>query len=291
MSAESSKVLTRISMMYSTLRDAEKKVADYVLNNPAKARYLPLPLLSDEVEVSQSSIVRFCKALGFGGFSEFKVALVEDMAAQGVTDPAGAAPYSDISAEDDLETLVNKVIRLDANAIHGMLDILDLAAFNKAAEDIIAAERVEVIGVGSSLPVVMDLQYRLLRSGVDARLAVDSHMQSINCALLSASDVCVAVSYSGETRDTLESAEIAKAAGARIIAVTNFPKSRLAEIADALLLTASQRSSWIDDALAGRIVQLALFDALCVAITRRKSVDKAQRLSAIKKAIIIKHGR
>lgn len=291
MPADSPKVLPKISLLYTTLSDAEKKVADYILAHPEEARYQSLPRMAEVTEVSQTTVIRFCRSIGYSGYADFKVALVEGMVVHELMDATELPPYSDISSDDDMKTLVLKVFRMEVNAIMGTQDILDLVDFQKAVDAVASADRVEVVGVGSSLPVVMDLHYRLLRSGVDARFAVDSHMQSINCSLLSEGDVCIVVSYSGETRDTLESAHVARAAGAVLVVVTNFPKSTMANMADARLITASQRTSWIDEALSGRIVQLTLFDALCVAVTRVKSITAAKRLEAISKAIRIKHAK
>lgn len=291
MPLDSSKVLPKISLMYSTLSDAERKVADYCLAHPEEARYLSLPKMAEVSEVSQTTVIRFCRSIGYTGYADFKVALVEGMVAHELSGTSELPPYADIESGDSLETLLLKVFRMDINAIVGTQEILDLRDFELAVSAVSEAGLVEVVGVGSSLPVVMDLQYRLLRSGVNARFAIDSHMQSINCALLGEEDVCIAVSYSGETRDTMESVQIAKDMGARVVAVTNFPRSALATASDACLITASQRTSWIDEALSGRIVQLAIFDALCVAVNRAKSVTASNRLAKIGKAIRMKHGK
>jgi len=65
--------IPRIRSEYSSLPPSEKKVADYVLENPENIIYLSVSELADKVNVSDSTIIRFCKNVGFKGYQEFKL--------------------------------------------------------------------------------------------------------------------------------------------------------------------------------------------------------------------------
>ena len=84
------------------------------------------------------------------------------------------------------------------------------------------------------------------------------------------------ISYSGETRDTVDAAEIAKEAGATTICITNFPRSSLARLCDVSLVTSSTKMRWLEEAVTVRIAQLALLDALCAAICRKQEMESPE---------------
>ncbi len=275
-------VLERVSALYTSLNEAERKVADFVLNNPEAARGCSVIHLSDLSGVSETTVVRFCRAIGFKGYADFKLALVADLAPHREPLPD---VHGDVSPEDDLPTLVQKVLNMDVLAVASTKDLLDMAQFERAVEAIAQARRVAIFGVGSSLPVCMDLQYRLQRCGINSLFSVDDHIQAINAALLEPGDVGLAVSYSGESRETIESVELAKEAGATTLCVTSFRRSPLTRLCDICLITSAGRTQWLDETITARLVQLALFDALCVALARRKQGESVAILQKIARAV------
>lgn len=275
-------VLEKVSALYTSLNEAERKVADFVLNHPEEARGCSVIHLSDRSGVSETTVVRFCRSIGFKGYADFKLALVADLAPQ--REPVSDV-HGDVSPEDDLPRLVQKVLNMDVQAVASTMDLLDMGQFERAVEIIAEARRVAIFGVGSSLPVCMDLQYRLQRCGINTLFSVDDHLQAINAALLEPGDVGLAVSYSGASRETIESVELAKEAGARTVCVTSFRRSPLAKLCDICLITSAGRTQWLDETITARLVQLALFDALCVALARRKRHESLPILNKIARAV------
>ena len=275
-------ILLKISSLYPTFNDAERKVADTILRNPEAVRALSITRLGEHANVSQTTVNRFCRSLGCEGYTDFKLALVEEMVMQRQDHPEG---HGDVTDEDSLGVVVQKVLSLDLEVIRDTLENLDLAAFEKAVDALAKARVIGTFGVGSSHPVAMDLYYRFLRMGFQSVFSSDGHMQAINAALLGPGDVAVVISHSGETQDTLDAAELAREAGATTICLTNFPQSSLAGRGDVCLLTSSKRLSWPNEALLTRLSQLALLDALCVAVHRRKKHDAAPALKHIERAV------
>lgn len=275
-------VLERVSALYSSLNEAERKVANLVLNNPEAARGCSVIELSDLSGVSETTVVRFCRSLGFKGYSDFKLTLVAELAPHRETVPD---VYGDVSEQDSLSTLVQKVLSMDVQAVASTMELLDMAQFERAVEAIANARRIAIFGVGSSLPVCMDLQYRLQRCALNSLFSVDDHIQAINAALLEPGDVALAVSYSGASRETIEAVELAKEAGATTVCVTSFRRSPLAKRCDITLITSAGRTQWLDETITARLVQLALFDALCVALARAKRNESLHVLSKIARAV------
>lgn len=275
-------ILLRISSLYPSFNEAERKVADTILHEPESIRALSITRLGELAGVSQTTVNRFCRSLGCEGYTDFKLALVEEMVAQRLVIPE---VHSDVTDDDSLEIVVQKVMSQDLEVIRDTLENLDLAAFEQAVDTLAKARVIGTFGVGSSHPVAMDLYYRFLRMGFPSVFSSDSHMQAINAALLKPGDVAMVISHSGETQDTLDAVELAQETGATTICVTNFPQSSLAQRCDICLLTSSKKSYWLNEAIVARLPQLALLDALCVAVNRRKKHASAPTLEHIERAV------
>jgi DNA-binding MurR/RpiR family transcriptional regulator len=281
-------LLACIAGFYPSLNEAERKVADFISISPEAARGCSIIRLSELTGVSQTTIVRFCRTIGFDGYTDFKMALVAELAPR-----PGALPlaHGDVLAEDSLVVLVEKVLHMDVQALANTLEALDMDAFGRAVEALSGAKSTAILGVGSSLPIAMDLHYRFRRTGIAAHFSVDSHMQVMDAAGLQPGDVALAISYSGDTRETLEAVELAKESGATTICVTNFPRSSLARLCDICLVTSAKKTRWLDETITARLVQLALFDALCVAIARQRETEIIPILERIDSAVERVHRR
>lgn len=275
-------ILLRISSLYPSFNDAERKVADTILQDPEAVRALSITRLGEKANVSQTTVNRFCRSLGCEGYTDFKLALVEELVAHRQT---VVEDHSDVSDADSLAVVVQKVMSLDLEMIRDTLENLDLGAFEKAVDALADARVIGTFGVGSSHPVAMDLYYRFLRMGFQSVFSSDSHMQAIHAALLKPGDVAIAISHSGETLDTLDTVDLARETGATTICITNFSQSSLAARCGICLMTSSKKAYWPNEAIMARLPQLALLDALCVAVNRRKKHDAAPVLEHIERAV------
>ncbi|MHB1460259.1 MAG: MurR/RpiR family transcriptional regulator [Armatimonadota bacterium] len=279
-------VTALIASYLPSLRGAERTVAEFILKSPAAVKGVSITHLGSLCGVSQTTVNRLCCTLGFTGYAEFKLKLVEELA----PDTADGSHRGDIDPDDSSTELINKVISIDIAALQSVADLLDIDAFDRAVEALFHANTVEVVGVGSSLPVAMDLYYRFLRTGLNSRFSVDSHMQTINAALLQPKDVLIAVSYSGTSRETIQSTAQAKRAGATTICITNFARTPLSEMCDVVLMTPAKKMQFIHEAITGRLTQYALADALCVAVGRRRGKSVRARQNIIDMAVQARKG-
>jgi RpiR family carbohydrate utilization transcriptional regulator len=272
----------RISSLYPSFSRAERLVADAILKDPKTTRALSITQLGQMCRVSQATVNRFCRTLGCDGYKEFKLALVEELVPQR---NRTADVHSDVDENDTLPILVQKVLALDIEAIRDTLEYLNLDIFQKAVDALVNSRVVCTYGVGSSLPVAMDLYYRFVRAGLQCRFTLDSHMQAISAGLLGPGDVAVAISYSGETQDTLDCVELAAEAGATTVCITNFPQSSLAQRCQVSLITSAKKTYWMNEAVTTRLAQLALSDALCVAVSRHKNQDIDMVINRIERSV------
>ncbi len=275
-------IVARISAAYTSLSRAERQVADFILEHDGAGRGLTITDLAAASGASEATVVRFCRTIGFLGYTDFKLALVAEFAPR-----LRALPdeHGGVQPDDSLATLLAKVLSTDSQAIANTLTTLDVESFEQAVGALGRAHTVELVGVGSSLPVAADAYYRLMRSGIHCHMSMDSHVQAMTSALLVEGDVLVAVSYSGETGDVLDCVELAGQGGATTIGITNSPGSSLTGLVDISLLTASAKTRWLDDTVAARVAQLAVFDALCVALSRQREAEAMPALERIDRAV------
>jgi len=261
-------VLKSIISNYSDMNTAEKRVADTIRSAPELIRDTTVFELSERAGVSGATIVRFCRSIGYKGYTDFKLALAAELGT-----PSSALPYehADVDKEDSLESIAEKVMAINSDILTQTLRQLELPALEEAVSLITSAANVLVLGVGTSLPVVMDLAYRLRRSGVRTSMASDGHLQAVEAALIGPEDVAFAVSYSGEARDVIDAVELAKEAGAKVICLTGSHGSTLARICDISLVTPPTKPSIIldDESVSARLAQHALLDIICVAVALR----------------------
>ncbi|MCO1582207.1 MULTISPECIES: MurR/RpiR family transcriptional regulator [unclassified Crossiella] len=259
--------LVRIRSLFPGLARAEQRVAQVVLGDPAVVAHRSITEVAEAAGTSETTVTRFCKAIGVGGYPDLRIALAADTARTAAR--ADRDLGSDIGQGDDLRQVVSKVSFADARAVEETADQLDVVELEKVVEAMSAAGRVDVYGVGASAFVAMDLQQKLHRIGRISFAWSDTHIALTSAAVLSKGDVAVGISHSGATADTVEALRVARGRGATTVALTNFPRSPIAEVADYVLTTAARETTFRSGATASRIAQLTVIDCLFVGVAQR----------------------
>jgi len=261
--AKSGECEVRVRAAYPSLTSAQQKVADYALEHPEKVIYSSVSELAEDCGISVGTVVRFCQAVGFQGYQEFKLILSRDIVSR--TEDI----HEDVTPDDDLESLAAKVSYANAQAINDSLRALDPSELRQAVDAIINARKVELYGVGASGFAAGTAKYKFLRIGILCDAYTDSHLQAMSAATLTAQDVAIGFSYSGSTKDVIHSLSLAKEAGATVICITNFANSPITQLSDAKLLTASRETPLGSGALRSSIAQLHILDILFTAVAMR----------------------
>lgn len=261
--------LLRLKAYYSSLRNSERKVADYILNDPDNAIYQSITTLAENAHVSETSVIRLCKAIGYNGFQDFKINV-----ARGVVAP-GQQIHEDVSGDDDLPAIIRKVMNANSKAVEDTMNFIDVEQMRRAVDAIAAASRLEFYGVGGSGVIAMDAQHMFFKYVEGACIAYsDPHMQAMSAATMRPGDVAVGISHTGATKDIVESLQIAKGAGATVIGITGGLKNPVARISDIALMVVSKEQYYKPEPMSSRIAALSIIDALAtaVAFTRPEAV-------------------
>ena len=261
----------------TSLRPAERKVADMVLSDVDFAMRASITELAQRADVSEPSVTRFCRAIGAHGLRDFKMQLAQSV--------AGGMPYAStaVARDDDTQTLLDKVGEAAVDGITHARSELDPVAVDAAIAALAHARRVFFFGVGSGSGLVaQDAALRFLRLDIAASAFSDSHLQRLYAGLMEPGDVAFAISHAGRSVEVNESIQIAKERGATTIALTNVG-SRLAWLVDIPLLL--RVPSPIDPNTPGvsRLVHLCIMDALAIGVALRlgpKTLEKMRYAKA-----------
>ena len=271
-------ILTDITAAIPSLRKSEVKVAEYVLKYAQQVIHMRIVDLAQEAQVSEPTIVRFCRAIGCNGFQEFKVRIAQEMAV------ANNIGQFAIAEDDSIEDICDKIADTTIQRLHQVKAQLKSGQVAAAANAISLARRVEFYGFGASGAVAIDAQHKFFRLQVATAAYSDPHMQAMSAVTLSEQDVVVAISQSGRTKDLLHSVQLAQQHGAQVVclAPANTPLSQLADLPVHINIEEDTEQF---TPMTSRIAHLMVIDMLAVAVTQRRGPEFIAHLNAIKRSI------
>lgn len=258
--------LTKIRAEYNQFTKAEKKVADYILQNPRTVLFMSITDLAEACEVGDTSVFRFCKTMNMKGYQEFKMILSLSLhdGKPGFGEMAG-----DLSLEDSFTELSQKVLNTNVNALNETYSLLNKENFDRVIGYLHNAGRIFFYGVGASMLTAMKAANKFLRIEPKVYCVQDSHMQAMAASTMDKHDVAVVFSYSGATKDTIHVAELAKKGGAQVVCVTRFIKSPLTSFSDVTLLCGANEGPLQGGSTSAEISQLFLIDLMYSEYYRR----------------------
>ena len=252
-------MLTRIRASLPTLSKAEREVASWILDNPQQAIDGVIAHIAQQAGVSEPTIIRFCRSMGFNGFRDFKLALAQSLAGSTLSF------CKDVSRDDSPAELINKIVGGAISSLQQVRNQLDRQEVEKAIRLVRDAERMEFYGQGGSGIVAADAQQKFFRFGKPCNVYTDPYIHGVAATLLDKNSVVVAISFSGRSTDILDSCRLAKKSGAMLIAITA-SGSPLAELADALLCVDIDEDSDHYAPIKSRMAQLVVLDVLSVGV-------------------------
>jgi len=267
-----SAILGQIRRARTELSPAELRVAEHVLAHARSVLNDPIAEIARAAQVSQPTVIRFCRSLGCEGLSDFKLRL-----ASGLT---GTVPvtHTQVTQDDSMVELGAKVLGNTASAILQVRSELNRDMIDRAIQLLIHANRVEFYAVGHYGVVAQDAQFKFLRFGVSSGAYTDPRLQLLAASVLNPGDVAVIISSGGKLPELLEVAEKARERGAAVVAITA-SQSPLARKADATLIVDHVEDVATHLPMVSRILHLLVIDILAVGVAMRRSPDGVGLLS------------
>ncbi|MNW28422.1 putative HTH-type transcriptional regulator YbbH [compost metagenome] len=262
----------RIRTYYPSLTRSESKVASCVLERSHDLIYLSVTELAEFAGTGETTVMRFCRKIGFKGYQDFKLALAQDQTAR--------RPYELQHQEglpDQEPDMIQTVYEAMVNILNSSVGLLDREQLELAVDVLDQAGYIQFFGVGSSGITALEAKNRLLRIGRRAEAVADSHIQAMMAVTMGPGDVAFGISVSGSTLDTNDMLHKAKQNGATIVAITNYAKSPITSIADIVLLTAGKEAPLEGGSIGAKISQLFIIDLICEGLAR-KNLDRTKQM-------------
>lgn len=268
--------LIKLKEFQESFTKNEKKISHYLLENIDEIKILNTYDLAVKCDVSQASVVRFAKKLGFKGFPEFKIALAGDLAMKN-NEKEIQIIYDEIRVEDSTEILAKKVVYENIKSVKDTYKVLNFNEIEKAVEAIENTDRIFLLGAGFSGIIARDFQYKLWELGKNVIFETDQHIQLTNASTAQEGDVVFVISYSGQTLDIYQSLLEFKKKGVKVITLTKVAINPIKDIGDISLSTIVEKSNLRSTSLSSRMAQLTVIDILYVKLIQRDR-EKANRL-------------
>lgn len=269
--------VTRVQAAQPALGETDQRVIQTILSDPMAVVRGSVTELAQRAGTAQSSAVRTCQRLGYRGYQDVKLAIARDLGHQKHEDRE-LAHEEGVDGDTNANEILERILHRSGRALVDAARTVDAASFSLAVDRMSAASRILVIGNGTSAAPAQDAAYRLAALGMVASAPSDVMAQHLAARHLDDSCVCLVISHTGSSRETLLVAQAAAEAGAFLVAVTSFTSSPLTRAVDAPLIAGGPEQGFRLEAMASRLAHLGLVDSLFVAIAVRRPTASTKAL-------------
>ncbi|WP_164218232.1 MurR/RpiR family transcriptional regulator [Virgibacillus sp. YIM 98842] len=272
--------LVILKEMLNSLPPSEKKIAQYILENPEEAILQTALMLGEKSNTSSAAVIRLCKSLGLSGFQELKIRVAGDLQAEENTE------YRDIEPNEGLKDIMDKVTSNTIQTLRETMDIMSEKSLAAAVSALSKAKSILFIGVGASFIAANDAEQKFLRINKNAYAFSDVHMAATSIANKGEEDVVVGISFSGNTREIAKLLELAKQKNCTTISITKYGNSLVSKWTDILLHTsAAKEATFRSGATSSRIAQLHIIDILLMCMASMGYEETIKHLDETRKAV------
>ncbi len=268
-------VYAAIQSQYSTLSKVGKRIADYILADPVHITSISIQQMAAELDIAESSIIRFCKIVGCAGFSEVKLLLAK------YSPKSVRTIFEDLSETDSISTISESVFSRNIDTLERALQLLDFEKIEQAVGVLSRAENILILGVGASGTIAEDFYIRLMRIGIRAVSLTDSHLMQIQASQCGPDTAVIAISHTGKTREIVSAVRTARECGAPTIGITGYPDTSLKEVSDICLELYSPEQLFVSP----RVAQFSLIDTLYVSLAIRRKDSVVQNIERMNEVL------
>lgn len=257
-------VLDRILSVYKNLYEAEKKIADYVIDNKEKVIEMTVSELATQSNVSEATIVRFCKKCDLKGFYDLKINIAKDMV---------KSKDSTISNKLDSNNIAQSLQNILANKIEELkqtISMMDEKEIKKILDVIKKARLVQFAAVGNTIPVAMDGTYKFNQLGITSVTSTIWETQLAFAYTLTKDDVVIVISNSGASKELVTLLEIANEKHAITISITNHENSPVANNSKYHINTSTREKLFLDEFSFSRVSAMVVIETLYLLLTQDK---------------------
>jgi len=261
-----------------TLRKSDAKVGALVLEDPARVLESTIADTAAHAGVSQPTVIRFCVAIGFSGYQEFKLRLAHSLAL------GRPATHSVIHHSDTPAGVADKIFDYTLTSLDWARQHLDRAALDRAVDMLAAARSIEFFGFGASGIVAEDGQQKFPLFGVPCRAQTDAHQQIMTASMMRPGDLAVVISNTGTTRQIVEAAQVVRDSGAQVIGIVG-ALGTVSSLCDVTVIVETLDNTSIYTPTISRIAALVVIDILSTVVAMRRGEEHVRRLGKMKRRL------
>ncbi|AIK17002.1 MurR/RpiR family transcriptional regulator [Glaesserella parasuis] len=276
------KILDTIGALQNSLTKTEKKIATVILSQPDLLNQCSLSKVANQLDVGEATFIRFCRTLGFKGYTDFKLDLAIELATQQKESSTLLDTY--VAETDTPKEIAIKLQNTLNNVIAETVNLLDYAELEKVVEELRKADRIFLFGVGSSGLTAEDAQHKLMRIGLHAAAVTNNHFMYMQAALLKKGDIVIGISHSGYSEETTKALKISRDNGAKTVAITHNLRSPITKEADYVLINGNRQGHMQGDSIGTKMTQLFVLDliyALLVKAEPEKAIQQKQKTLSV----------
>ncbi|RDW16973.1 RpiR family transcriptional regulator [Oceanobacillus arenosus] len=272
--------LVILKAMINRLPPSERKIAEYILQNPEEAILLTALMLGEKSKTSSAAVIRLCKSLGFSGLQELKIRIAGDLQEGAINE------YRDIEPNEEFNNIIHKVTSNTIQTLKETADMMNIEALERAVRALSTASSIIFFGVGASNIAAKDAEQKFSRINKNAFSFSDVHMAATSVANKGEGDVVVGISFSGNTEEVAKLMELAKSKQTTTISITKYGNSAVANFSDIQLYTSTAKEATIrSGATSSRIAQLHIIDILFMSLASVEYEKTVKHLDATREAI------
>lgn len=272
------KILDTIGALQTSLTKTEKKIASAILAQPEILSQNSLSEVAKQLDVGEATFIRFCRTLGFKGYTDFKLDLAIELATQ--EKRSNSIFDTDVSESDTPKEIAVKLQSSLNNVIAETINLLHFQELEYVVEELQKAQRIFLFGVGSSGLTAEDAKHKLMRIGLQTDAVTNNHFMYMQASLLREGDVVIGISHSGYSDEVISALKIARKNHAKTIAITHHIRSPITNVADYVLINGNRQGHMQGDSIGTKMAQLFVLDliySLLVKAEPEKSIQQKQK--------------
>ena len=264
---ENETLLLKIRGLTPSLNPALRRIADFILIDPSKIKYLKIKDLAQVCDVSESTVMRFVRTIGLDSFQDLKIIITEITTQQDIGKVREEEyVYDDISKKDSINSIINKIVHRNTKTLQDTKKLISSRDIERAVEAITNAKKIDIYGAGGSFIAAENARLRFYRIGKQCFASNDGNQQLVSASLLTKDDIAIGISNSGKTKSTVMALKKAKECGAKTICITNYNQSPITEYADIKLFSSTQDLAFFQESMTSRVAQILIVDIIYAAL-------------------------
>lgn len=265
-------VLDIICASLDSFFESERKIGTYIIQHTAEVVDMTVGELAQACGVSDASVSRFCKKINMKGFHHLKITLAKEISEKGIEEEE----VSNHISVNDIEQSLKNILANKVTEITQTVSMMDAKQLSEILNKLNMARTVQFFAVGNTIPVAIDGAFKLNQIGIPAVSGTIWETQIGYTYNMTAEDVVIAISNSGESTAVLRALEAAKSAGATTLSITNSEKSSAAQLSDYHITTATREKLFLDGYCFSRVSATTVTEILYLFLTSmRKDAYKS----------------